>query len=96
MSIKNGDLPAMPIDMTSPRFTAFVEYADSRGDRSSVNAMLGLTKREMFAMTAMQGLLSGVHGDSSLYDAAPEWVRNISEASAEFADALLAELEKSK
>lgn len=79
MSIKNGDLPAMPVKH---------DGACSVGD--------GLSKREMFAMTAMQGLLSGVHGDSSLYDAAPEWVRNISEASVEFADALLAELEKSK
>lgn len=54
----------------------------------------GLTKREQFAMAAMQGLLAGVHGDSDLYDTAPEWVRSIAEASVEFSDALLAELDK--
>lgn len=85
MSIKNGDLPAMPICYDARMMAAY-----------SKDDAMGLTKREMFAMTAMQGLLSGVHGDSSLYDAAPEWVRNISEASIEFADALLAELERTK
>lgn len=87
MSIKNGDLPAMPISCSETlcQMTGTLKPEFS-----------GLTKREQFAMAAMQGLLSGVHGDSSLYDAAPEWVRNISEASVEFADALLAELEKSK
>jgi hypothetical protein len=54
----------------------------------------GLTKRERFAMEAMQGLLSGQCGDSGLYESAPDWVKNISEASVEFADALLAELER--
>ena len=56
----------------------------------------GLTKREQFAMAAMQGLLSGKNGDADLYESAPDWVRNVSEASVEFADALLAELERTK
>lgn len=91
MSIRNGDLPAMPVMDESTQ----EQYNGVLNIRHSVLSY-GLTKREQFAMAAMQGLLSGVHGDSSLYDAAPEWVRNISEASVEFADALLAELEKSK
>ena len=82
MKPNNGDLPAMPI-----------KYIDDYGDS---NVFRGLSKREQFAMSAMQGLLSGQNGDADLYESAPDWVRNVSEASVEFADALLAELEKAK
>ena len=55
----------------------------------------GLTKREHFAGLAMQGLLSSAHmGDSDLHDSAAEWVREVTETSVEYADALLKELEK--
>lgn len=47
MTIKNGDLPAMPI---TPR----VDYMHIK-DKPYCN---GLTKREQFASMAMQGLLS--------------------------------------
>lgn len=43
--MKNGDMPAMPIEINS-----FGQYAPE--------VYGGLTKREMFAMAAMQGLLA--------------------------------------
>ena len=90
MSItKNGDLPAMPQnDMAMQVLAKLKGY--------SPKDCGGLTKREQFAMAAMQGILAGVNGDSVLYESAPEWVKNIAEASVEFADALLAELERTK
>lgn len=81
MSIKNGDLPAMPISCgeTLCQMTGTVkpEFA-------------GLTKREQFAMAAMQGLISSGM-DWTLFDH-----RDVSEQAVIMADALLAELEKSK
>ena len=43
--MKNADLPAMPIELNG-----FGQYAPE--------AHIGLTKREMFAMSAMQGICS--------------------------------------
>ena len=45
MTIKNGDLPAMPIELSG-----FGQFAPE--------AHTGLTKREQFAAMAMQGLIS--------------------------------------
>lgn len=45
MTIKNGDLPAMPIELSG-----FGQFAPE--------AHTGLTKREQFAAMAMQGILS--------------------------------------
>lgn len=45
MTIKNGDLPAMPIELSG-----FGQFAPE--------AHAGLTKREQFAAMAMQGLIS--------------------------------------
>lgn len=83
MTIKNGDLPAMPIELSG-----FGQFAPE--------AHTGLTKREQFAAMAMQGLLSGNNADCDLYETSVEWVKNLTEASVEFADALLAELERTK
>lgn len=69
MSIKNGDLPAMPTQ---------VNGGDIFG---------GMTKREQFAMAAMQGILAC---DNS------EFTHIAAQRAVEFADALLAELENSK
>ncbi len=88
--MKNADLPAMPITLNEVSCAFVNEVGDN------AKKIFGLTKREMFAMAAMQGLLSGTDGDSALFDNAPEWVRNIAEASVEFSDALLAELERTK
>lgn len=52
----------------------------------------GLKKREVLAMAAMQGLLTSDSVEA--YDNAGEWKKDIVESSVEFADALLAELER--
>jgi hypothetical protein len=82
MAIKNADLPAMPIS----------EEDTDRID-AGVTIYTGLSKREMFAMAAMQGLLSnstiraniGVDGKDN---------SKIAGGAVAIADALLAELEK--
>lgn len=74
MSINNGDLPAMPIELTG-----FGQFAPE--------AHAGLTKREMFAMAAMQGILAC---DNS------EFKHIAAQMAVECADALLVELETSK
>lgn len=91
--MKNADTPAMPLEHTEV-------YQCSEGlplgcsipkERSVV--CHGLTKREMFAMHAMQGLFAD-NTYADLYETSEDWVKNVTEASVEFADALLMELEK--
>lgn len=89
MTIKNGDLPAMPVD------TAQLYESRCNGGSWELGS-LGLTKREQFAAMAMQGLLSGNNADCDLYETSVEWVSNLTEVSVEFADALLAALERTK
>lgn len=77
--MKNADKPAMPIE-----FNGFGQYQPE--------AHAGLTKREMFAMHAMQGLCSSANSDG-------EWSHDAKLAASvavEYADALLAELERTK
>ena len=84
--MNNADMPAMP--QTEESYNAAGEYIlEVRG---------GLTKREHFAAMAMQGVLSGVNGDADLHNSAEEWKEDVASASVEFADALLAELERTK
>lgn len=73
--MKNADLPAMPIE-----FNGFGQYAPE--------CYGGLTKREMFAMAAMQGLTSidNFSNDS-------ETISNMAKWSVKCADALLAALD---
>jgi hypothetical protein len=75
MKNTNGNLPAMPQthsdNLCQQTGTAKAEHA-------------GLTKREMFAMAAMQGILSC--GNYTYVHAASDAVK--------YADALLAELER--
>lgn len=72
MTIKNGDMPAMPI----------TEEQAHDAD------MQGLTKREMIAMAAMQGLCAH-SGDYHTF-------ANMASDAVNYADALLAELERTK
>lgn len=84
MNIKNGDLPAMPIYLTETMVAAMENGAGAAVDRIS-----GLTKREQFAMAAMQGMLangSGYNHDADL----------LAQYAISNADALLAELERTK
>ena len=74
--MKNGDLPAMPIELNG-----FGQFAPE--------AYIGLTKREMFAMAAMQGLIA-----SDTCGTLHEPRR--AELAVKQADALLAELERTK
>lgn len=87
--MKNGDLPAMQITLNQAVVDA-IRLANETGSRDVLTTMFGLTKREQFAMAAMQGLVSSGM-DWSLYDH-----RDVSEQAVIMADALLAELEKSK
>lgn len=72
--MKNGNIPAMPIE-----FSGFGQHEPE--------AHAGLTKREMFAMHAMHGLLAA--------NGAKGWLTGDGPViSVRIADALLAELEK--
>jgi hypothetical protein len=88
--MNNADMPAVPagkIDIKAPK------GGDPFGNYT-INA-LGLTKREHFAGLAMQGLLTDpVMGDSDLHPNAEEWQNDITGCSLEFADILLAKLDK--
>ena len=75
--MKNADLPAMPQNNSET-------LCRQTGTANPLHS--GLTKREQFAMAAMQGILSGT---KSMLSA------DIVEASVAFADQLLAELERS-
>lgn len=85
--IKNGDLPAMPVSCSETlcQMTGTVkpEFA-------------GLTKREQFAMAAMQGLCADI---GKAYDFCPKGESlgsYLARQAVSVADALLAGLEKSK
>jgi len=73
--MKNADMPAMP----------YVVPGDV-----TMQPYEGLTKREMMAMAAMQGLLSG----SNTNELVVGDERNIAETAVDYADALLAALEE--
>lgn len=73
--MKNGDMPAMPIELYGHGQYAPVAYT-------------GLTKREMFAMAAMQGICSNPYDRYTYEQLAGHAVKH--------ADALIAELEKTK
>ena len=79
--MKNADLPANP-----------TIYADMghNGQREIYCDQTGLTKREMFAMAAMQGMLSN---PTLGYDVG---CSTVAECATGYADALLAELERTK
>lgn len=77
--IKNGDLPAMPIT-SEPYPTGAIPK----------NSCEGLTKREMFAMAAMQGFLgANINWNKTGFD-------DVCHDAVKCADALLAELERTK
>ena len=68
--MKNGDMPAMPLPLGS----------------ETVVGQQGLTKREMFAMAAMQGLCAH-SGDYHEFS-------HLASDAVNYADSVLAELEK--
>ena len=78
--MKNADFPAMPSDVKAV-YEAMTDSDDSWG-----KAALGLTKREMMAMH----IASGFAADKEVSPC------NIANLAIEVADALLAELERTK
>lgn len=78
--MKNADMPASPV-INSEGFPTRISFI-----QDEPLAATGLTKREAFAMAAMQGLLASGCGLQNQYDLAHQ--------SLAAADALLAELEK--
>ena len=77
MTIKNGDMPAMPITLKDGEaWSEDCDYAN------------GLTKREIMAMHMMAGMLSKSGHSLNESDVARDATRA--------ADALLAELERTK
>ena len=75
--MKNANTPAMPIELSG--FNQFAPEAHT-----------GLTKREMFAMHAMQGLISV----NAVYNGRTDARDLLAKDAIAHADALLAELEK--
>ncbi len=88
--MKNADMPAMPIvnDNGAPHFTSDIAMTKSN--------CVGMTKREMIAMHAMQGYISGNLAWTDGADGGAVML-SVDEAAREavsYADALLKELEK--
>ena len=85
--MKNADMPAMPLSGD-----AYIDFAGYEEGKSSYNPECqGLTKREMFAMHAMQGILSN---SASNYIGYTDWEKLLAENSVKAADALIAELDE--
>ena len=83
--MNNGDLPASPVDKESIPF-----LNQAAGVPAGYTA--GLTKREHFAGLAMQGLIAGTDEKGEcIYSQ-----KGVVEGAVLFADALLAELERTK
>ena len=78
--MKNADMPAMPSDVKA------VYEAMTGSDDSWGKAALGLTKREMMAMHMMASIIT---------QGAPAFI-HAAEDAVNAADALLAELERTK
>ena len=78
--MKNGDTPAMPFEEVRSRF---------QGSPDKWANHVGLTKREMMAMAAMQGLVANSSGGYSDY-------KYMAQDAVTAADTLLAELERTK
>ena len=82
--MKNSELPAMPLSLSiseSEGYTTQDFYNDSKFN--------GLSKREMFAMHAMNGYLSMLSNHGNAIDC-----NKLAEKSVSYADALLKELSK--
>lgn len=84
--MKNADMPAMPVIDEEQSFPVDMERYGSK--EATLRFAFGMTKREMMAMAAMQGLCahSGDYHQPAL----------LAMDAVMFADALLAELESTK
>lgn len=87
--MKNGDMPAMPMPLGADGRIWTASDLDN-GYAEQCRPAFGLTKREEFAMAAMQGLLVNVGRNG--FDSVIEVVSDAVNA----ADALLSALEETK
>ena len=81
--IKNGDLPASSTNLAIDEYEGTINCGINK-------PLTGLTKREAFAMAAMQGMSS----DPEFYGQSVDFAKNIAVDCVKLADALLAELSK--
>ena len=82
--MKNSDMPATPIFSSNGVIKSFTD------DEGYSSMATGLTKREAFAMAAMQGIMSNAFGDY----VGQSWADDMTSDSVKAADALLKELDK--
>ena len=85
MTMKNGDMPAMPVDR-----------CDADAIEVGIQVFSGLTKREAMAMHMMASLTSVYWDTMQEYETGADLVKSQSETAVEMADAILAELERTK
>ena len=83
MTIKNSDMPAMPVDRR-----------DADAIEAGIQVFSGLTKREMMAMHMMASLTRVYLDTIQEYETGADLVKCQSETAVEMVDALLAELER--
>ena len=86
--MKNADMPAMPCGES---YKTQQSYGGDWVECKKGALYNGLTKREMFAMAAIQGILASLTNDTD--GISPE---NLARSAVRNADALLAELERRK
>ena len=82
--MKNADMPTTAIFNSNG-------MARRAGDFDDEPRLIGLTKREHFAGLAIQGLIANSYGDSWSDE---QRVKQYSKQAVDYADALLAELDK--
>lgn len=87
--MKNSDMPAMPSKAEISNTDEAFAYQLDHGSKFQFP---GLTKREMFAMHAMHGLISSDYKNGSEKMNSED----VALMSVDYADALLAELERTK
>jgi hypothetical protein len=89
MKVNNGDMPAMPL--TGDAYTDFAAF-DGTNKTSYNPECQGMTKREQFAVMAMQGLLSSASDSDGVWTHSGS--DNVAFEAVLMADALLKQLEK--
>ena|SRR5690554_5571030 len=94
MTTSNADMPAMPMQATNKLIEMVSTCESDSALDSYISTFGGLTKRELFAMAAMQGMLAHATRYKPREGASENWHEAISEEVVQLADALLAELDK--
>ena len=85
MTIRNGDMPAMPIDR-----------CDADAIEAGIQVFSGMTKREMITMHIMASITSVYWDTIQEYETGADLVKCQTETAVEMTDALLAALDRTK